>query len=109
MKALSTTILVVVTAVVILVAALVLLTIFGTGISPVAMLSDERNSCITQASATCTATGQLPATWSIALKGGKSCKELTGNCDKCSCISSSFGQSETTVSGIRVSETLVNI
>jgi len=86
MKAISTTIYIVVAAVVILVAALVVLTIFGGGIQPVVDVTQARSICIQQASATCTTLGELPPTWwqeTFNIKGNpKSCSDndVAGDC-----------------------------
>ena len=63
-KGMSTTLVIIVAAVVILVTALVLLTIFGGSITPIASLADAKNHCTTVGDASCKAVGQLPPTWS---------------------------------------------
>jgi len=91
MKGLSTTILIVVTAVVILVAALVLLTIFGTGIQTVATISQAENLCILSAQTTACLSGTFtpPATWgvvSVRIAGGnpQSCAQVFSG-KECKC------------------------
>jgi hypothetical protein len=64
-KGMSTTLVIIVSAVVILVTALVLLTIFGTGIAPVGSLAEARNNCELQGRQLCITTGQLPPTWTL--------------------------------------------
>jgi hypothetical protein len=88
MKGLSTTILIVVTAVVILVAALVLLTIFGTGIQNVATISQAQSLCLTSAQTSC-AFGAWPTTWNavnVRISGGtpQSCGQVLSDCSQCS-------------------------
>lgn len=95
-----------VSAVVMLVVAMVVLSIFGAGITPVTSLSDQRNVCLTQAAATCLSLGDVPFKWGITPTGGKSCRELTG-CDSCSCISNEVGKGETFVGGIKISDTSI--
>jgi hypothetical protein len=65
MKALSTTLVIVITAIVILVAALVVLTIFDRGVAPLASLAEARNYCRLQATPICETTGQMPFNWKI--------------------------------------------
>lgn len=86
MKALSETLVIVITAVVILVAALVLLTIFGGGIGNVAIISSERSQCLSQATLTCSATSSMPVGWSSVPKGGKTCQAWAEECKDCACI-----------------------
>jgi len=91
MKGLSTTILIVVTAVVILVAALVMLTIFGSGIQNVATISQAQTMCSTEASISCPL-GWPPATWGAATKRIQATGELK-SCDNlvdCKCESGKF-------------------
>ena len=84
MKALSTTILIVVTAVVILVAALVVLTIFGQGVQNVAAITQAQSLCLTNAQISCSASGGTawpPVMWntpSVRVAGGqpKSCSQV---------------------------------
>jgi hypothetical protein len=66
-KGMSQTLVIIVAAVVILVTALVLLTIFGSGIAPVASITEVRNNCQTIGDASCSATGQLPPTWNAKI------------------------------------------
>ena len=91
MKALSTTILIVISAVVILIAALIVLTIFGGGMQNVVTLTQAKNLCLASAQSSCTATGNLPATWYIPTMNvqddqgritQKSCHDIKGleNC-----------------------------
>ncbi|MBU0898660.1 MAG: hypothetical protein KKB03_04125 [Nanoarchaeota archaeon] len=63
MKGLSQTLYLVVVAVVILIVALVLLTIFGSGVGVITGLTQNTNLCITKATSSCTATGQMPVDW----------------------------------------------
>ncbi len=81
MKALSTTLIIVISAVVILVAALVVLTIFGQGVGQVATLAQAKSACQTEGRASCQTTGVLPLTWSVPTKnvqneGYQSCKQV---------------------------------
>jgi disulfide bond formation protein DsbB len=89
MKAVSMTIYLIVAAVVILITALVILTIFGTGIQPIVDITTQRSICLQQGTISCQTTGELPPTWKIPMKvneGGKivekSCSEIT-NCYFC--------------------------
>ena len=90
MKALATSIVIVVTAVVILVAALVILTIFGGGIGSVGTLSSAENTCRATFQTACTTTGTPPVTWDVptikdtATNTMKACSGIgtLGNC-KC--------------------------
>jgi sensor histidine kinase regulating citrate/malate metabolism len=50
-------------AIVILIVALVVLTIFGTGIGQMSSITDLQNSCRNQAMSTCRATCELPVGW----------------------------------------------
>jgi hypothetical protein len=68
MRALSTTLIIVISAVVILVAALVVLTIFGQGASQVATLAQARTSCQAEGSSACSSSGVLPLTWNVPTK-----------------------------------------
>ncbi len=65
MKGLSTALTIVVTVIVLLIIAVVIVTIFGSAILPVSGLAEARNNCKLQAEASCSATGQLPATWTV--------------------------------------------
>jgi hypothetical protein len=82
-KGMSMTLTIIVAAVVILVTALVLLTIFGTGITPISTLSEARNSCGLQGKQLCLSTGNLPPTWSLKTVNVagemKSCNEICGD------------------------------
>jgi len=88
MKAMSYTLVIVVSAVVLLVAALVVLTIFGGGVGQVSSIAQAESLCSTQGKTSCMTTGQLPPTWGAkTVKVGdelKSCKEVSNNCDSCS-------------------------
>jgi hypothetical protein len=64
-KGMSQTLVIIVAAVVVLVTALILLTIFGTGMAPISTLSEARNSCRLQGESICKSTGQLPPTWDL--------------------------------------------
>jgi len=89
MKALSTTILIVITAIVILVAALVVLTIFGGGIGNISTLTNFQNQCRIQCAVTCKIDGvSLPPTWktNVKLSDGTTtnCETAVGNsCAAC--------------------------
>ena len=63
MKGLSQTLYLVVVAVVILIVALVLLTIFGSGVGIISGLTQNENLCITKATSTCTSINQMPVDW----------------------------------------------
>jgi len=81
MKALSTTILIVVTAIVILVAALVVLTIFSGGIGNVGEITSQKNNCITQCTMTCQTMNSMPPTWDASGCGSLGIdKENTCHC-----------------------------
>jgi len=80
MKALSTSILIVVTAVVILVAALVVLTIFGGGVGNVSQIAEKRNNCMTQCRMTCETMNAMPPTWQAS-----GCKEAGAVDTDCHC------------------------
>jgi hypothetical protein len=90
MKALSTVLTIVIAAVVILVAALVILTIFIQGTSPLASLAEAKNFCRTQATPICETTGNMPFTWDIpsVSVGGvlKACSDSEVLGDKCECV-----------------------
>jgi len=58
-------ILIVISAIVILIIALVLLTIFSQGISPVGTLTGAQSQCAQIGRSTCAATGTLPANWAV--------------------------------------------
>lgn len=85
-KGMSMTLTIIVAAVVILVTALVLLTIFGTGITPVASIAEAKAQCTFQAETLCKTTGTHPPTWNMKTMnvGGelKSCEEvcIAGGC-----------------------------
>ncbi len=86
MKGVSQTLWIVIAVVVLLVAALVVLTIFGGGLTPVVEATQQTNICMQQLSLTCSTTGTVPPGWSsvkYTVKNGdemssKSCSELTG-------------------------------
>jgi len=82
MKALHTPVNIVVAAVVIIIAALVILTVFGVGITPVRTLTDARSHCSIQGVSTCQATGNPPPGWnspSVMVDGVLiSCGDATG-------------------------------
>lgn len=86
MQGMSQTLYIIVAAVVILVSALVILTVFGSGINPLASISSAESSCMINAKSTCDLTGQLPMTWesNTVNDGGKptSCSEVLG-CNSC--------------------------
>lgn len=64
MKAVSHTLWIIVAAVVILVVALVMLTIFGTGMGQFTNALEAKSWCVTQGKSTCTF-GGLPPTWAV--------------------------------------------
>jgi hypothetical protein len=64
-KGMSMTLTIIVAAVVILVTALVLLTMLGGSITPLASLTDARNTCKMAGKPLCETTGGLPPTWDI--------------------------------------------
>lgn len=64
-KGLSTALVIIVTIVVLLVVALVILSLFGASVGTISTLTEFKNQCITEASATCTATNSLPPTWPL--------------------------------------------
>ena len=63
MKGMSHTLVIVVSAIVILVAALVIITIFGSGVQQVASLAQAEAFCKTSAESSCKTTGMMPPTW----------------------------------------------
>lgn len=65
MKAMSMPILVVVTAIIILVVALVILTIFGSGLGNIQTITQAESQCATLGASTCRSTGSLPPTWGV--------------------------------------------
>ena len=91
MKGISQTLMIIVTAIVVLVAALIVLSIFGQGIGPMLDITQARNVCIQEASATCQAVHTMPPTWDTATKTynengktvTKTCKNIPGlgSCD----------------------------
>ena len=95
MRALHTPVNTVVAAVVIIIAALVILTIFSMGITPVSTMTELRSQCIIQGVYNCQATGNLPPTWnspSVMVDGVlMSCREAT-DYDSCPQI---LGREET--------------
>lgn len=58
-------ILIVVSAIVILVIALVLLTIFSSGIGPIYSITGAQSQCSQIGSSTCSSVGTLPANWAV--------------------------------------------
>lgn len=73
----------VVTAIIILVVAIVVLAIFGGGISQLGSVTDARASCINQGKWSCETSGVMPAGWdtiTVFRQGNeaKTCKDLTG-------------------------------
>ncbi len=89
MKALHTSMLLIVSAIAILAAALVILTVFGFGITSVATLTDLRAQCGIQGVSVCRATNSPPLTWdspSVLVNSiMMSCRDATG-CQNCQCI-----------------------
>jgi len=80
----------VIIAITLLVAALVILTIFGTGITPIGIFSGQRNLCVSQFTSTCQSTGYQPSDWGLlkyanpAGSGKVSCANLVSP-GVCSC------------------------
>jgi hypothetical protein len=89
MRGIHTSITITVAAAAILLVALVVLNIFGFGMSSVSTLAEAGSQCSMQGVSTCQATAALPATWnspSVFLNNAViSCREATG-CGSCSCI-----------------------
>lgn len=86
MKGLSNTLWIVITAVIIIVIALVLLTIFARGITPISSLADFRQQCEVTASLSCRTTGFLPMNWNTQVLIGdepSSCAAQFGNAKNC--------------------------
>ena len=88
MKGMSETIVIVITVVVILVAALVLLTIFGTGMANVTTISQAASICISSAQTSCLTTNTWPpSTWyspTVKLNGNPiSCNNAVTGCGSC--------------------------
>jgi len=76
---------VVVAAIVILITALVVITIFGSGVTQVSGIAEARSLCQTQCQTSCQATGSKPITWGVPTvrdSGGdlKSCEGLGLSC-----------------------------
>jgi len=88
MKALSTTILIVVSAVVVLIVALVVLTIFGKGIDQTQIFTNFKSGCMIQCAISCRMSA-MPPTWSTEVNvqglGKTSCEAATGvkGCEGC--------------------------
>ncbi len=78
MRGISETLWIIVAAIVIMVTALVVLTIFSSGISNFTTLSQAAAFCETQGRASCGATGQLPPSW------GAQTVKVNGVPDSCS-------------------------
>ncbi len=80
----NTTLAVVVSAIVILITALVVITIFSSGITQVGTLSQAKTLCSTQYITMCQSTGQKPVTWDIKnmnVNGViQSCAEAASSC-----------------------------
>ena len=100
MKALSETILLVVSAVVILVVALVVLMIFTQGTGNANELLNYKNNCITTCSVTCKMNA-MPPTWGMSsyvpsLKKDSNCQEATGIKDCGGCGGTSTSPTTTT-------------
>jgi hypothetical protein len=72
------TLTVVVAAIVILITALVVITIFGSGISQVGSIAQANSVCRTQCEASCKATGSPPITWTAP-----TVKDADGNLKSC--------------------------
>lgn len=75
----NTSLEIVVMAIILLVVALVLLTIFGSGITPVANLTSFQNSCRISGKVSCEGGGIQPVTWAQQVTIGnvaKSCENL---------------------------------
>lgn len=94
-KGVSQTMWIVIAIVVFLVIALVVLTMFGTGVQTFASISQATSFCQTQLSTSCAATGSPPVTWgadNIRMTDGTvtSCAGVTNNYDP-SCIASPAG------------------
>ena len=89
----NTTMSIVVVIIVLLITALVVVTVFGNSLLPVADFGTQRNLCSQQGAASCATTGNLPPTWGapltytqggvkITADGGCSDAKLLG-CDGC--------------------------
>jgi nitrate/TMAO reductase-like tetraheme cytochrome c subunit len=85
MKAMSTTLMLVVAAVVIMVTAIVVLSIFFQGMQPALGLTETKSICMTEATSACAIFGKLPATWNVenrkvtypdGRKGTESCAQI---------------------------------
>ncbi len=63
MKGMSHTLVIVVSAIVILVAALVIITIFGSGVQQVASLAQAEAICRASAESSCKSANTMPPTW----------------------------------------------
>lgn len=79
-KGMSQTIGIVVAAIVILITALIIITIFGSGISPIADYSARRNVCLQMASTSCASYGRLPNDWYAPVQYREGSEVKTGSC-----------------------------
>ena len=79
------TLTVVVAAIVILITALVVITIFGSGMTNVGTVAQAKSVCETQAKASCDSTGDCPITWNIPNI------RVAGKTDPVACSSSDVG------------------
>lgn len=70
----------VIAIIVILVVAIVILTIFGPGISPVPDFASQRNVCVQSGSGTCSTTGSLPLDWQVPKPYKQGDQVLSGSC-----------------------------
>lgn len=94
----ETTLTVVVAAIVILITALVVITIFGSGITQVSGIMQARSICQTQCEASCRATGTPPITWNVPTirdenNNVMSCQGIGLSCtqDECNTIRGTSG------------------
>ena len=81
-KGMSTTLVIIVAAVVILVTALVILTIFGTSITPIGTIQELRNQCTLTNKQLCETSGVVSPSWDLRIyKVGNdilSCEDVCG-------------------------------
>ena len=83
MKAMSTTLTLVVVAIVILITAVIVLTIFWQGVTPAVGLTEAKSICQTQATVSCATFNKMPPTWNVEnMKVTVDGKTSTMSCSK---------------------------
>ncbi len=88
MKAVSTSLVIIVSAIVIVLSSIVIL-IITSGFAPASDLLEQRNICLQKAAANCATTGEMPPLWKNEMQyhdGDRvvisSCYNITG-CERC--------------------------